>query len=1045
MAGTSYTRQSTLTDGDTITAALFNDEYNKLVSAFAYTTTGTTGHRHDGTTAEGGNIHTIGDQDFLNKIVADSTNNRWGVYVQVSGSAVEQIRIQDGAIVPVTDSDIDLGTSSLEFKDGFFDGTIHVDTLDVDANATVAGTLAVTGNTTVGGTLTVTGTTAFNGGTLTLGDSASDNVVFGADINSDIIPNTDSAFDLGSSSQEWRDLYLDGTAHIDTLDVDVNATVAGTLGVTGVATVGGLTIGSAVITEAELETIDTITAGTVAASKAVVVDANKDITGFRNVTLTGEIDAATGDFSGAVDIDGALDVAGTTNLDVVDIDGAVDMATTLAVAGNVDFNGDLDVDGTTNLDVVDIDGATQIDATVSVGVDDTGYDVKFFGATSGKSLLWDESADSLIVTGTTTMTGNSTVSGTLGVTGVLTGTSLDISGDIDVDGTTNLDVVDIDGAVDMASSLTVGSGLTVTNGSSLFNRTHSTTTASLQVLNLKATSSGDMANGFGPSIVFGAADTGTTSNQVAEINVVRAGSDTAFNLELQTADATRMTIGNGGVDVSGVLTANAGITVDTINIDGGTIATTSGNFFIDSAADIYLDADGGNVFLRDDGTNFGNFNHNGNNLKISSTILNGDIVFAGNDGGSTIEALTLDMSASGRATFNNNVVVTDNNSLIAGSGDDLQIFYNGTNGEIDVSSGNLTLDVAGDIILDAGGADIHFKDDGTTFAEFDFDTPNFRIKNPVSDGDILLQGVDGGSSINALTLDMSEAGKATFSNGLIANGDISLGDSKYLLLGNANDFQIFHNGADSYLFDNGTGNLNLTTNGASINLKKHSGGENMLVAVPDGSVSLYHNNSKKIETTSSGVTVTGTVAATSYTGSGANLTGIVAGRTYGTTATTTSGTSFTFTGIPAGVYEVNLLLNQVKISGGYGMFLRLGTSSGIVSSGYQNQGAQLMYSGSNAALPNVASDFDTGFSGQNDGQNIFGYMKLTRSTENSNTWIYNAHFTGRYLSSTNYTANLTGLAGGIITLGGELTQIQIIRERDGKTFTNGSATITWSQ
>jgi hypothetical protein len=61
--------------------------------------------------------------------------------------------------------------------------------------------------------------------------------------------------------------------------------------------------------------------------------------------------------------------------------------------------------GTTNLDAVDIDGATQIDATVSVGVDDTGYDVKFFGATSGKNLLWDESADSLIVTGTTSLDG----------------------------------------------------------------------------------------------------------------------------------------------------------------------------------------------------------------------------------------------------------------------------------------------------------------------------------------------------------------------------------------------------------------------------------------------------------------------------------------------------------------------------------------------------------------------------------------------------------------------------------------------------------------
>ena len=141
-----YTRQSSLSDGDTITAALFNNEYDQLVNAFAYSTTSSaTGHQHDGTAAEGGNIHTIGDLDFLNKIVADSTNNRWGFFVEVSSAAVEQIRIQDGAIVPVTDNDIDLGTSSLEFKDLFLDGTAHVDTLDVDVNATVAGTLGVTG------------------------------------------------------------------------------------------------------------------------------------------------------------------------------------------------------------------------------------------------------------------------------------------------------------------------------------------------------------------------------------------------------------------------------------------------------------------------------------------------------------------------------------------------------------------------------------------------------------------------------------------------------------------------------------------------------------------------------------------------------------------------------------------------------------------------------------------------------------------------------------------------------------------------------------
>ena len=75
---------------------------------------------------------------------------------------------------------------------------------------TVTGDLDVTGN------LEVTGTTTFNGGTLTLGDSATDNVVFGADVNSSITPNTDDAYDLGASNKQWRNLYIDGTANIDT-------------------------------------------------------------------------------------------------------------------------------------------------------------------------------------------------------------------------------------------------------------------------------------------------------------------------------------------------------------------------------------------------------------------------------------------------------------------------------------------------------------------------------------------------------------------------------------------------------------------------------------------------------------------------------------------------------------------------------------------------------------------------------------------------------------------------------------------------------------
>jgi hypothetical protein len=73
----------------------------------------------------------------------------------------------------------------------------------------------------------------------------------------------------------------------------------------------------------------------------------------------------------------------------------------LAGAAGIDLAGDIDVDGTANLDAVDIDGAVQIDGTVTVGVDDTGLDVKFFGASAGAYALWDESANLLDLRGAT--------------------------------------------------------------------------------------------------------------------------------------------------------------------------------------------------------------------------------------------------------------------------------------------------------------------------------------------------------------------------------------------------------------------------------------------------------------------------------------------------------------------------------------------------------------------------------------------------------------------------------------------------------------------
>jgi hypothetical protein len=134
MAG--YTRQSSFSDGDIISSSLFNNEYNQLLSAF----NNLTGHKHDGSTAEGPVITLIGDTGLatpLNKILIDTANDHLEFYVDVAGVSTQQFRVQDGAIVPIVDNDIDLGTSLLEFKDAYFDGTVNLDALVIGASTAI--------------------------------------------------------------------------------------------------------------------------------------------------------------------------------------------------------------------------------------------------------------------------------------------------------------------------------------------------------------------------------------------------------------------------------------------------------------------------------------------------------------------------------------------------------------------------------------------------------------------------------------------------------------------------------------------------------------------------------------------------------------------------------------------------------------------------------------------------------------------------------------------------------------------------------------------
>ena len=177
MAG--YTRQSLaqILNGEIVSAPPLNAEFNQILSAF----NNSTGHKHDGTTAEGPPIDRIADSDQNNLIFVDTSANQINFYVESGAASVGQISIQDGAIVPFTDNDIDLGSSSFEFKDLYIDGTANIDSLVADTADINAGTIdnTIIGATTpaaatftnltvsTGSTINFSGATVSNGGTFT--------------------------------------------------------------------------------------------------------------------------------------------------------------------------------------------------------------------------------------------------------------------------------------------------------------------------------------------------------------------------------------------------------------------------------------------------------------------------------------------------------------------------------------------------------------------------------------------------------------------------------------------------------------------------------------------------------------------------------------------------------------------------------------------------------------------------------------------------------------------------------------------------------------
>jgi len=209
------------------------------------------------------------------------------------------------------------------------------------SETTIADNLTTTGNTSVGGTLGVTGVATF-ATHVALGDSDILKLGAGTDLtlyhdgSNSYITNAVGALKIATETSGIAVTIGHSTSEV---------TIADNLTVTGTLTLGS----NAELTEAELELLDRLTAGTAIASKVVTTDASIDTTGQRNLTISGELDAAT------LDISSSIDIA----------------------------------------------GASQFSGAITVGVDDTGLDVKLFGAAAGAYGLYDQSENAFEVRGAT--------------------------------------------------------------------------------------------------------------------------------------------------------------------------------------------------------------------------------------------------------------------------------------------------------------------------------------------------------------------------------------------------------------------------------------------------------------------------------------------------------------------------------------------------------------------------------------------------------------------------------------------------------------------
>jgi hypothetical protein len=642
------------------------------------------------------------DADGDTTITADTDDQ---IDIKIAGT--DQIKITDGVLAPVTDNDVDLGTSSLEFKDGYFDGTLHVDAINFNGTA-ISSTAAelnildgVTATATelnkLDGDTSATSTTVADADRVVLNDNGTMVQVAVTDLAAyfddeiTAMPNLTSVGTLTTLTVD--NVIVNGSTIGHTSDTDLLTVASGVLTVAGEVSMTTLDIGGTNVTStaAELNILDGVTSTaselnildgvTSTATELNILDGDTSATS----TTVADADRVVLNDGGTMKQVAVTDLAAYFDDEITAMSnlvttGALNSGSISSGFGNIDIgSSNLTATGTISL------GAASFNDNAITNVGDIALDSISADATdiniavsdnSGTALTIKQGSDAYLIIDTA----NSSESVSIG-TGI-SGTAITLGHSTS--------------EVTVADNLTVTGDLTVSGTTTTVN----STTVNLNDHNIvldSGNSTSAVVNGGGITIEGGSGDDATfTYNTTGPKFELKLGSSHE-DLQVDQLIAASLDI-SGNVDVDGTLETDA------LSIDSTTITATAAELnLIDGGATVGTTAiaDGDGIIHNDNGT-----------MRVT-TVQTFKTYFTD---GVTASSIAADDIAAGDA------------AVTLGNGS---------------TSADITIDSGADIVFDADGGDFSFKDGGTEILKISNSSSDVIIKPIVDAKDLIFQQRDG--------------------------------------------------------------------------------------------------------------------------------------------------------------------------------------------------------------------------------------------------------------------------------------------------------------